>query len=152
MPTILLIFNLMLLNISNAYSQEIDDSFANPNQAEAEYFAASPQNQNKSIIYIFYNNSPCESCPQTIELIESIYDQEYTNLYNLFLINYQNDMENDFIAKYNLQQPLEIVLVQVNDGAEFGYKKLKYLENMISDPISFEEYFTNQVNTFLGNQ
>ena len=152
MPTILLIFNLMLLNISNAYSQEIDDSFASPSQAEAEYFAASPQNQNKSIIYVFYNNSPCESCPQTIEMIESIYDQEYTNLYNLFLINYQNDMENDFIAKYNLQQPLEIVLVQVNDGTEFGYKKLNYLENMISDPISFEEYFTNQINTFLGNQ
>ena len=80
MPTILLIFNLMLLNISNAYSQEIDDSFANPNQAEAEYFAASPQNQNKSIIYIFYNNSPCESCPQTIELIEQIYNQYYQNI------------------------------------------------------------------------
>ena len=83
------------------------------------------------------------------------YSNSYTPLYSAVSTNavlHQNDMENDFIAKYNLQQPLEIVLVQVNDGAEFGYKKLNYLENMISDPISFEEYFTNQVNTFLGNQ
>lgn len=70
----------------------------------------------------------------------------------MFLINYENDQENNFIETYNLSQPLEVVLVRINDGAAFGYKKLENLQNMISDPVSFDDYLSEQINSFLGNQ
>ena len=116
-----------------------------------EYFAQSPNNRNKSIIYVFYNNTPCPACPQTIDLIEKIYNSYYSNEYSLFLIDYQASGEYNFINSYNLRHPLEVVLVRINDGAVFGYKKLLQLQDEISDPISFTENFRFQINEFLGN-
>ncbi len=116
-----------------------------------EYFEESRPNYNKSIIYVFYNNEPCENCGQAIELIEQAYNQNYAGQYSLLLIDYQNDQEYNFIETYSLSQPLEVVLQRVDDGATFGFKKLEGLQNQISDPVSFQENFTNQVNNFLGD-
>ena len=85
-------------------------------------------------------------------MIENIYNQNFIDQYNMFIINYANDDENNFINTYQLSQPLEVVLVRVDDGATFGYQKLENLQNMTSDPISFKEYFIGEVNNFLGNQ
>lgn len=123
----------------------------NPNQNMQEYFQAAYPNYDKSIIYVFFNNNPCYQCPQAIEMIEQIYNQNYSNLYSLMLINYQNDREYNFIETYHLSRPLEVVLVKVDDGGVFGYKKLEDLNDMTSDSVSFTEYFTNQVNNFLSN-
>lgn len=123
-----------------------------PNQVSEEYFSESRTNYDKSIIYVFFNNEPCYTCAQAISLIEEVYNQDFIDEYNMFLINYQNDQENNFIELYNLNQPLEVVLVQVNDGAPFGYRKLDNLQNMVSDPVSFAEYFSQEVTNFLGNQ
>ena len=116
-----------------------------------EYFAESRPNYNKSIIYIFYNNNPCENCAQAIELIEQAYNQNFANNYSLLLIDYQDDREYNFIENYNLSRPLEVVLQRVDDGATFGFKKLENLQNQTSDPISFQENFINEVNNFLGD-
>lgn len=123
-----------------------------PNQVSEEYFSESEINYDKSIIYIFFNNEPCYTCAQTISMIEEVYNENFIDEYNLFMINYQNDQENNFIEMYNLSLPLEVVLVRIDDGAAFGYRKLDNLTNMISDPISFSEYFTEEVENFLGNQ
>lgn len=123
-----------------------------PNQVSREYFSESQTNYDKSIIYVFFNNEPCYTCAQTISLIEEIYNQNFIDEYNMFLINYQNDEENNFVELYNLNRPLEVVLVRVDDGAAFGYKKLENLQNMVSDPTSFSGYFVSQVNNFLGNE
>lgn len=85
-------------------------------------------------------------------MIEQVYNNNFADRYNIFLINYANDQENDFIQTYNLTQPLEVVLVQINDGASFGYRKLENLQDMTSDPVSFNDYLVNQINNFLGNQ
>ena len=137
---------------SNASAQftELEQNYTGTD-AINEYFAASPHNRNKSIIYVFYNNNPCPACPQTIDLIEKIYNSYYSNDYSLFLINYQALSEYNYTESYNLRHPLEVVLVRVNDGAVFGYKKLLQLQEEISDPISFTENFRFQVNEFLGN-
>ena len=121
------------------------------NDAINEYFAQSPNNRNKSIIYVFYNNNPCPACPQTIDLIEKIYNSYYRNDYSLFPIDYRAAGEYNFTQSYNLRHPLEVVLVRINDGAVFGYKKLLQLQDEISDPISFTENFRFQVNEFLAN-
>lgn len=47
-------------------------------------------------------------------MIEQVYNNNFADRYNIFLINYANDQENDFIQTYNLTQPLEVVLVQIN--------------------------------------
>lgn len=123
----------------------------NPNQNLQEYFNEAYPNYNKSIIYVFFNNSPCYECPQTIDLIEKIYDRYYAQDYSFFIINYNNDDEYNFIETYNLNQPLEVVLVRINDGASDGYKKLEGLQYQISDPVSFTDNFTAEINSFLGN-
>ncbi len=123
----------------------------NSNQNLSEYFAEAYPNYNKPIIYVFFNNDPCYQCPQTIELIEQVYNQNYQNEYSLFEINYENDNEYNFIETYNLSQPLEVVLVNVEDGEALGYKKLENLENQISDPTSFSENLQYQINSFFGN-
>ena len=93
----------------------------------------------------------CENCPQTIELIEQVYNNNFQNDYQLFIIDYGNDEEYNFIQTYQLNQPLEVVLVKVDDGAEFGYKKLENLNYQTSDPISFADNLIFQINSFLGN-
>ena len=124
----------------------------NPNQNLQEYFDEAYPNYDKPIIYVFFNNDPCFQCPQTIELIEQVYNRNYQNKYSLFLINYQNDDEYNFIETYDLNQPLQIVLVDVADGQSIGYKKLENLQNQISDPVSFSENLQYQINSFFNGE
>lgn len=124
----------------------------NPGMSLQEYFdAAYPQPQ-KSIIYIFYNDRSmtCQNCPETIALIENIYNQNYQNEYDLFVIDYGNDDEYNFIQTYQLNRPLEVVLVKVDNGAQFGWKKLEGLNYQISDQTSFSDNLQYQINSFFG--
>ena len=90
-----------------------------------EYFAAEEQNYNKSIIYIFFNNNEiCYQCPQAIELTEQIFNEYYANKYSMFVINYAEDNEYDFATAYNLDSPLAIVMVKIQDGQALGFQKI----------------------------
>lgn len=129
-----------------------DGSSYQPNQNLQEYFEQSPEDYNRSVIYIFFNNEPCYTCAQAITMISQIYDRYFANEYTLLMVNYENDQENEFIYTYNLRQPLAVVLVRINDGEALGWRKLTGLEEMISDPVSFEEYFVDQVTSFLGDE
>ena len=125
----------------------------NPSMTLQEYFQAAYPHYDKPIIYVFYNdtNMTCENCAQTIELIEQVYDNNFQNQYSLYIIDYGNDDEYNFIETYQLSQPLEVVLVQVDDGAEFGYKKIEGLNYQTSDPISFADNLKYQIESFLAN-
>ena len=122
-----------------------------PSQTLQEYFDANRTNYDKSIIYVFFNNEPCYTCAAAIEMIEQIYDSHFIDEYNLFMINYQNDQENNFIQTYSLSKPLEVVLVRIDDGAAFGYRKIENLQDMTTDPVSLQDYFISQVTDYLGN-
>ena len=124
----------------------------NPQLSLPEYFEQAYPSPQKSIIYIFYNdvNMTCPNCPQTIDLIEQVYDNRFQEKYDLFVINYGNDEEYNFIQTYNLSKPLEVVLVRVDDGATFGFKKLENLNYQTSDPISFSDNLVFQIDSFLG--
>lgn len=138
--------------VPTVYAQnfQTEDGFGQT-QALQEYFDANPNNTNKSIIYIFYNNNDCYGCPQAMSMIENLYQRRYADTYNLFMIDYQNDQEYDFITQYQLSQPLEVVLVRIQDGAAFGYEKIENLQNMTSDTVSFDDYVSERINNFLGN-
>ncbi len=115
------------------------------------YQNADRTDYDKSIIYIFFNNEPCYTCAAAIEMLENTYNRNFINEYNMFMINYQNDDENNFIQTYSLSKPLEVVLVRVDNGAAFGYRKIENLQDMTTDPVSLQEYFVSQVNDFFGN-
>ena len=148
-----LIYYLSIILIStNVNAQNLQfEGPASPTEPIEQYFEEENPTYERSLIYVFYNNDDCYACPQTIELIEQIYNQYYQNQYTFSIINYQDDDEYNFIETYDLSQPLSVVLVKVNDGATFGYEKLDNLQNQISDPTSFSEYFRYRVDSFLGN-
>ena len=98
---------------------------------------------------MFFNNQPCPNCPQAIEMIEEVYNQNYLNNYELFLINYAEDTNSGFIEEYNLTNPLEVVMVDVQNGSPQGFQKIEGLQNMINSPQAFNEFFTTQVNGYL---
>ena len=118
-----------------------------------EYFNQAYPRPDKSIIYVFYNdvNMSCQNCPQAIELIEQVYNNNYQNQYNLFIIDYGDDQEYNFIQTYQLNHPLEVVMVRVDDGAQFGFKKLENLNYQTSDPLSFADNLKFQIDSFLGS-
>lgn len=121
-------------------------------EVEEQYFQANNQNPDKSIIYIFFNNQPCPNCPQAIDMIEEVYNQNFLNNYSLFLINYGEDDNAGFVQTYGLSQPLEVVMVDVENGEFQGYQKIEGLQDMTPNPQAFNEYFVTQVNGYLGNE
>lgn len=121
-----------------------------PNQPLQEYFAAADDNRDKSVIYIFYNGDQCYQCPQTIALTEQIYNQRYADLYSLFVIDYENDEEYDFISAYGLSEPLSVVLVKIADGQSLGYRKIANPQNLVDSPEDYESYLTGQIDDYLG--
>ncbi len=121
-------------------------------EVEEEYFQANNRNPDKSIIYIFFNNQPCQTCPQAIEMIENAYNQNFLNNYSLFLINYAEDSNAGFVQEYALSQPLEVVMVDVENGQEMGYRKMEGIAEMVPNSQAFNEYFTTQVNGYLGGE
>ncbi len=137
---------LMLMSISVASAQ--DNMLQMENQEQ--YFQENNQNPDKSIIYIFFNNQPCSTCPMAIDMIEEVYNQNFLNDYNLIMINYSEDNNAGFVQSYNLSEPLEVVMVYVNDGQFQGYQKIEGLQDMTTAPQAFNEYFVSQVNGYLG--
>jgi hypothetical protein len=121
-------------------------------EVEEQYFQADNQNPDKSIIYIFFNNQPCPTCAQTIDMIEQAYNQNFLNNYSLFLINYGEDSNAGFVQTYALSQPLEVVMVDVQNGEFQGYQKIEGLQNMTPNTEAFNEYFVTQVNGYLGGE
>lgn len=121
-------------------------------EVEEQYFQANNQNPDKSIIYIFFNNQPCQNCPQAIDMIEQVYNQNFLNNYSLFLINYAEDNNAGFAQTYALSQPLEVVMVDVENGEVQGYQKIEGMQDMTPNPQAFNEYFVTQVNGYLGNE
>lgn len=120
-------------------------------EVEEQYFQQQNQNLDKPIIYIFFNNQPCPTCPQAIDMIETVYNQNYLNNYSLFLINYDEENNAGFIQQYGLSNPLEVVMVDVQNGEEVGFQKIEGLQDMTPNPEAFNEYFTTQVNGYLNN-
>lgn len=137
---------LMLMSISVASAQ--DNMLQMENQEQ--YFQENNQNPDKSIIYIFFNNQPCPTCPAAMDMIDEVYNQNFLNDYSLFMINYGEDNNAGFVQSYNLSEPLEVVMVYVNDGQFQGYQKIEGLQDMTSAPQAFDEYFVSQVNGYLG--
>ena len=121
-------------------------------ELEEEYYQRINASPDKSRIYVFFNNQPCQNCPEAIEMIEEAYNQNYLNNYELFLINYAEDKNSGFIEEYDLTNPLEVVMVDIENATPQGYQKIEGLQNMTGNPQAFNEFFTTQVNGYLQEE
>lgn len=122
----------------------------NPAQTMAEYENAAYPEYSDSIIYVFYNSQTCYNCPETIKLIEEVYDQNFQSKYEFFIIDYFEDNEYNFMQTYNLGAPVSMVLQRIEDREPGAWRKFDNLQNMTSDPVSFQENIRFQINNFLG--
>ncbi len=129
-------------------AQEVNISGNNPYMQE--YVSQNEDNWNKSIIYVFYNNAQCDTCAQAIGMIYNLYEQNYSGQYSYFEINYADPWEHNFVEDYDLDSPLSIVLVRVNDGMARGYYKIDNPQFWVEDPSYFSQYITSQINNFFG--
>lgn len=130
--------------------QLIYEGSYNPDLSFQQYVEQAYPKFQQSIIYVFTSNNQCYGCPQTVSLLQRYYNELYTNIYDFQVINYQQDQEYNYTQAYNLSEPLDIVLVKIEDGEQTGYKKLHNLRFQYDDPISFKETFENDVNSYLG--
>ena len=140
---------LMALYPSYAVVAQYVDS-SGDNSMLREYFEEDEDNWNRSIIYVFYNNEPCESCADAMGMIYNLYEQQYSNLYSYFEINYQEPGEEEFAINYQLMQPLSVVLVRINDGMAKGYKRIDNPQYWVSDPSYLVMYLSNEINNFFN--
>ncbi len=136
-----------ILPVSQTFAQFIDSSGYTP--YIKQYVEEAESNWNKSIIYVFYNNSPCAHCAEAMGLIFDIYQQNYSNDFSYFEINYQETGEFAFTTAYFLDQPLSVVLVRINDGMSRGYYKIDNPQQWLSDKLFFTEQITTAINNFL---
>ncbi len=136
-----------ILPVSQTFAQFIDSSGYTP--YIKQYVEEDENNWNKSIIYVFYNNSPCAHCAEAMGLLFDIYQQNYSNDFSYFEINYQETGEFAFTTAYFLDQPLSVVLVRINDGMSRGYYKIDNPQQWLSDKLFFTEQITTAINNFL---
>ena len=115
-----------------------------------QYVEQSEDNWNKPIIFVFYNNGPCENCPQAMHMIYDVYQQYYADQYSYFEIDYAEDGENQFAVDYDLFAPLSIVLVDINDGMARGYEKIDNPQQWLDVPRFFEDKLTTRINNFFN--
>lgn len=115
-----------------------------------QYVQASPDNWDKSIIYVFYSNQPCPLCAQAMGMIYDIYEEYFTNQFNIFEINYDDNDEFGMRLSYDLNQPLSVVLVRIQDGMSRGYVKIDNPQYFVNDPNYFNQNLITQINNFLN--
>lgn len=110
----------------------------------------SPENANKPIVYIFYNDEPCETCPQAAAEAYDLVKDNFGNDVNIFEINYAAGGEENFEWEYHLEQPLSVVVVKMQDGAVLGYEKIDNPQLMLDNQYYFSEKIINTINDVLA--
>ena len=120
------------------------------NPAITQYVEASEDNWNKSIMYIFYSDLPCTLCSEAMGKIYDIYEEYYTNQFNLFEIDYTAEDEFGMQESYDLSQPLSIVLVRIQDGQSRGYYKIDDPQDFLGDSFYVKQRLLSEINFFLN--
>ena len=123
------------------------NSFSTANSFINQYVTENPESANKPFVFLFYNNFPCETCPQTMAAIYQLIETKYPDKVNLFEIDYAEPGEFNFELDYQLDQPLTMVMVPVHNGQAMGYEKIENPQLFFGDSY----YFTGQISDALDN-
>ena len=105
----------------------------------------------KPIVFLFYNNEPCDSCAEAMYYVEQAFANNWQGVYNLEMINYDEEEaqgDDNYAAAYNLYAPLVMVLQDVNENGRFtNYLKIPYVMDDFT-PYRFQEVLMSEVSTF----
>lgn len=142
-------FVLILLLVPFGYSLSQYIDLSGNNSTINEYVQQSPENWDRSIIYVFYNNQECGRCAQAMGMIYDIYEENYVGELGYFEINYEIPGEYEFQFDYQLDQPLSIVLLRINDGLARGYYKIDNPQFWVENPNFFRDRIVTAINNFL---
>lgn len=123
------------------------NNFSTANDFINQYVTENPQSADKPFIFLFYNNMPCEMCPQTMAAIYGLIEEKYPDKVNLFEIDYAEPGEFNFEIDYMLDQPLTMVLVPMSNGQPMPYEKIENPQLFFGDSY----YFTSQISTAIDN-
>ena len=123
------------------------NNFSTANSFINQYNTENPQDNNKPFVFLFYNNFPCEMCPQTMAAIYQLIETKYPDKFNLFEIDYSEPGEFNFEIDYNLDQPLTIVMVPMQNGQPLPYEKIENPQLFFGDSY----YFTTQLSDAFNN-
>ena len=123
------------------------NNFSTANSFINQYITENPQDNNKPFVFLFYNNFPCETCPQTMAAIYQLIETKYPDKFNLFEIDYSEPGEFNFEVDFMLDQPLTIVMVPMHNGQPLPYEKIENPQLFFGDSY----YFTSQISSALDN-
>lgn len=112
-----------------------------------EVYTNPPPNSLSQALIIYNSANPCYKCDQTITALNNILNTKYQNRLNTHLINIQSNPQfGDF---FHIDAPLTLVIIRINDGAAFGYRKLTGLQSEIDDLSRLTERIEQFINNFL---
>lgn len=140
-----LLITLIELPLYSGLSQY--NNFSTADNFINQYTSENPQDLDKPFVFLFYNNMPCEICPQVMTAIHDLITTDYPDKFNLFEINYTVPGEYNFEDDFILDQPLSMVMVPMHNGQPMGYEKM-------DNPQTFFEnstYFYSKISEALDN-
>lgn len=98
---------------------------------------------------IFYNSAnPCQNCHKTIDLLITLLKKNYRGKIHAYLIDTARRPE--FISAFNLKGPLNLVLIQISDGASFGYRTIPGLQSLSNSKRSLNRRVMQAFKNFLN--
>ncbi len=99
-------------------------------------------------VYIFWTGQEdCYECLSTIELIETTIARAFEGKYQTYVINYWQDKTYDYRGIYDLNSPLSIVLINVEDDSVVGSKKIR-IQSTVDDVEEFRKELVFNINEF----
>ena len=113
------------------------------------YYLTEEKQYTTPIIYVFYNSETCdENCPPAISAIEEVYNENFMNEYQFFVIDYFQDDEENFIGAYDLSTPLSMVLQDVRDGQPTTFRKYSGLNYTFVEGDSFKDNIRQDIEYY----
>jgi hypothetical protein len=102
----------------------------------------------KSTIYYFHGNKRCSSCVKIEQYTKNVFDKNFTNKFNIKVVNVDLLDNKHFVSDYNLYSK-SVVLVKIEDNKEIAYKNLDKIWLYLNNQEKFEAYIKSEVEDFL---
>lgn len=105
------------------------------------------------IVYYFHGNMRCPTCmtleEYSKEAVRTLFPDELNSGRVEFqVVNYDETWNEHFLTDYDLSFQ-SLVLVEMKDGKEVGYKNLEKIWDLVGDKTAYFDYVRNEVKSDL---
>lgn len=102
------------------------------------------------VMYYFHTDVRCISCMKIEEYTTAAYNENFKDKLELRIVNVQDASNEHFINDYQLYSK-SVVVVNIKDGKETGYKNLDKVWLLLGDEEQFKAYIKKETEAFLAN-